>query len=91
METQQMMELVLARFNASMKEHMQQMKAEMKPAQARAKANREDLKGMIEEMMEIMKRAVGISSGLRRIRNWTLWRGRPPPKWKEITHGVRAG
>jgi hypothetical protein len=28
--------------------------------------------------LEIVKRAVGISSRLRKIRNWTLWRGRPP-------------
>jgi hypothetical protein len=33
--------------------------------------------------LEIVKRAVGISSRLRRIRNWTLWRGRPPPKRKK--------
>jgi hypothetical protein len=28
-------------------------------------------------VLEIVKRAVGISSGLQRIRNWALWRGRP--------------
>jgi hypothetical protein len=33
--------------------------------------------------LEIMNRAVGISSELRRIRNWTLWSGWPPPKWKK--------
>jgi hypothetical protein len=32
--------------------------------------------------LETVKRALEISSGLRRIRNWTLWRGRPPPKRK---------
>jgi hypothetical protein len=30
----------------------------------------------------IAKQIVGTLSGLRRIRNWTLWRGRPPPKRK---------
>jgi hypothetical protein len=25
-----------------------------------------------------VKRATGMSSGLRRVRNWTFWRGRPP-------------
>jgi uncharacterized protein with von Willebrand factor type A (vWA) domain len=50
METQQMMELLLARMNASMKEHMQEMtprmnanQAEMKADQAKAKGNQEDL------------------------------------------------
>jgi hypothetical protein len=33
--------------------------------------------------LEIMKREVGISSDLREMRNWTLWRGRPPPKQKK--------
>jgi hypothetical protein len=32
--------------------------------------------------MEFVKRATGISNGLRKTRNWTLWRGWPPPKWK---------
>jgi hypothetical protein len=31
--------------------------------------------------LQIMKRAV-ISSGLRKISNWALWRGRPPPQRK---------
>jgi hypothetical protein len=33
--------------------------------------------------LEIVRRAVGISSGLRKIRKlrkWAFWRGRPPPK-----------
>jgi hypothetical protein len=30
--------------------------------------------------LEIVKQPEGISSGLRKIRNWTLWWGRPPPK-----------
>jgi hypothetical protein len=38
-----MMELLLARFNASVKEHMQQKKADKK-------SDWEDLKGMMEEM-----------------------------------------
>jgi hypothetical protein len=33
--------------------------------------------------LEIVKRAVGISSGLRKIRNWTLWRGSTPSKSEE--------
>jgi hypothetical protein len=33
--------------------------------------------------LEIVKRELGISSGLQRIRNWTLCRGRPPPKRKK--------
>jgi hypothetical protein len=32
---------------------------------------------------QIVKRAKEVSSGLRRIRIWTLWRGRPPPKHKK--------
>jgi hypothetical protein len=32
--------------------------------------------------LEIVKQAKEVSSGLRRIRQWTLWRGRPP-KWKK--------
>jgi hypothetical protein len=30
--------------------------------------------------LDVVKRAVGISSDLRRIRNRILWRGRPSPK-----------
>jgi hypothetical protein len=33
--------------------------------------------------LEIVKRAVGLFSGLRKIRNLTLWRGRPSPRWKK--------
>jgi hypothetical protein len=29
--------------------------------------------------LEIMKQALGIYSGLQKIRNWTLWRGQTPP------------
>jgi hypothetical protein len=43
--------------------------------------------------LEIVKGAVvGTPSGLRRTMDWSLRRGRPPPKRKkEIAHGVRAG
>jgi hypothetical protein len=34
--------------------------------------------------LEFLKRAVGISSGLRKIRNWTLWWGQPTPKRKNL-------
>jgi hypothetical protein len=37
METLQMMELLLARMNSSIKEHMQEMTARMKPTKAHAK------------------------------------------------------
>jgi hypothetical protein len=32
--------------------------------------------------LEIVKRAVRISSGMRKIKDWTLWRGQHPPKRK---------
>jgi hypothetical protein len=32
--------------------------------------------------LEIVKRAVRISSGMRKVTDWTLWRGRPRPKSK---------
>jgi hypothetical protein len=35
---------------------------------------------------KITKQVVGTSSGLRRIRKRTLWRGRPPPKRKKKLH-----
>jgi hypothetical protein len=31
---------------------------------------------------KITKQIVGSSIGLRKIKDWTLWRGRPPPKRK---------
>jgi hypothetical protein len=49
---QQMMELLLAKFNASMKEHMQEMKAKRKADQAKAKANQEDLLAEMEAKMD---------------------------------------
>jgi hypothetical protein len=33
--------------------------------------------------LEFVKRAPGMSSGLWKMRKWTLWRGRPPPKRKK--------
>jgi hypothetical protein len=43
-------------------------------------------------VLETAKQIVGTPSGLRKIRKWTLWRGRPPPKRKkEFVYGVRAG
>jgi hypothetical protein len=30
--------------------------------------------------LEILKRAVSISSGMRKVTYWTLWRGLSPPK-----------
>jgi hypothetical protein len=33
--------------------------------------------------LEIAKRVAGSSVGLQKIRNWTSWRGRPPPKRKK--------
>jgi hypothetical protein len=36
---------------------------------------------------KIAKQVVGTSSGLRRIRKWALWRGRPPPKRKKGISG----
>jgi hypothetical protein len=32
--------------------------------------------------LEIVKRSVKISSGMRKVTDWTLWKGRPPPKRK---------
>jgi hypothetical protein len=50
---------------------------------------RQQLRPGIEKMLyEILRRriarqVVGTSSGLRKLRKWTLWRGRPPPKRKK--------
>jgi hypothetical protein len=33
--------------------------------------------------LEFVKRAFGISSGIQRIKDWNLLRGRTPPKRKE--------
>jgi hypothetical protein len=32
---------------------------------------------------KIMEGVVRTSSVLRKLRKWTLWKGRPPPKWKK--------
>jgi hypothetical protein len=40
--------------------------------------------------LEFVKQAVGISSELREITNWTLWRGRPPSKRKKNLIAVLA-
>jgi hypothetical protein len=40
--------------------------------------------------LEVVKRAVGISSRLRKVRNWALWRGRPPPKWEKNLQAALA-
>jgi hypothetical protein len=36
--------------------------------------------------LQIVKQTKAVSSGLRRIRKWILWRGRPPPKCKKKLH-----
>jgi hypothetical protein len=33
-----------------------------------------------------MKWATRMSSGLWRMMDWTLWTGRPPPKWRRRLH-----
>jgi hypothetical protein len=33
--------------------------------------------------LEVVKQATEMSAGLLKMWNWTLWRGRPPPKWKK--------
>jgi hypothetical protein len=33
--------------------------------------------------LEFMKQATGMSSGLRKVMDQTVWRGQPPPKWKK--------
>jgi hypothetical protein len=33
--------------------------------------------------LEFLKKAPVMSIGLRQMRNWILWRGRPPPKRKK--------
>jgi hypothetical protein len=36
--------------------------------------------------LEFVKRAFGISNGIREIKDWTLWSGRPPPKRRKTLH-----
>jgi hypothetical protein len=33
--------------------------------------------------LEVVKRVTEMSTGLLKMQNWTLWRGRPPPKQKK--------
>jgi hypothetical protein len=35
---------------------------------------------------KIAKQVAGTSCRLRRVRKWSLWRGRPPPKRKKMLH-----
>jgi hypothetical protein len=73
METQQMMELLLARMNASMKEQMQEMAADRKADQARMEAkihanresDREELKGMINANLKDLCMYI-VGEGLKR-------------------------
>jgi hypothetical protein len=50
---------------------------------------RQQLHPRIEKMLyeifreRIVKQVVRTPNGLQKIRKWTLWRGRPPPKWKK--------
>jgi hypothetical protein len=46
--------------------------------------NRKTIRG------KIAKQVVGTSGGLRRMMDWTLWRGRPPPKRKKKLHTAGA-
>jgi hypothetical protein len=59
---QQMMELLLARINASMKEHIQEMKADRKANQAKANANQEDMLTRMEETNANQEKVEGSTS-----------------------------
>jgi hypothetical protein len=37
-------------------------------------------------VLETVKRVAGSSVRIRKMRDWTLWRGQPPPKWKKRLH-----
>jgi hypothetical protein len=37
--------------------------------------------------LEFAKRAARMSSGLWKVRNWTLWRGHPPPPFEKRNSG----
>jgi septum formation inhibitor MinC len=69
MEMQQIMELLLARFNAIMKEHMQKMKADQAKAKMEAKmdANQPKEDGKQEEMLARMRE--NIKSGQAEMRS----------------------
>jgi hypothetical protein len=47
--------------------------------------NKKTLYEALEQTLdsEVVKRAVGISIGLRKMSDWTSWRSRPPPKRKK--------
>jgi hypothetical protein len=34
--------------------------------------------------LEFVKRPFGISNGIQRIKDWTLWKGRPSPRLKNL-------
>jgi hypothetical protein len=36
--------------------------------------------------LEFKKRTTGMSNGLQKVKDWALWRGRPPPKRKKKLH-----
>jgi hypothetical protein len=40
--------------------------------------------------LEVAKRIARSTVEMQKMKDWTLWRGRPPSKWKQITHRVRA-
>jgi hypothetical protein len=40
---------------------------------------------------KIAKQIAGSSVGLQQDKDWTLWRGRPPPKWKKKETSSRGG
>jgi hypothetical protein len=53
--------------------------------QLRLKTERtsEEIDGKVFEP-EFVKRATRMSSGLRNVKDWALWSGRPPPKRKNL-------
>jgi hypothetical protein len=55
-----------------------------KLARCKEHEDREDIRGVQEEGFRagVREASIGMSSGLRKMRNWTLWRGRPPPERK---------
>jgi hypothetical protein len=54
MEAQQMMELLLVRMNASIKEHMQEMTARMEINQAKLEADKKVYQGYMQDMLAKM-------------------------------------
>jgi hypothetical protein len=41
--------------------------------------------------LEVVKRAVGISIGLRKVSDWTLWKGRPPRNERRDVQSTALG